>query len=346
MDSEYIPHSPVAQETMKALLAATNELAAVKPWEYIHAGHRVGLIDPKTDEKLLACFLGHVGDLKAVLIYRRNGLHHALSRPSETDLRVGLDCLKVELGLDLYANDYHLSLVQHIKSDVSPAKGWGWSRLQSFHPGMPSWLIDQTEAEQLQTLLPQLTGFAALFRQSVELKNTMESAENDYIAFLPKYIGSWPLQFEDLEWKKLECPPEIDTPYMPTEEQITQLRALKREKSAIYAYGNCLPKDKYIFFENGRPRYNRLHILHDCQQPILRAFCMTRDTEVFSDNTARGIIKAFLYREEYPETLVVDDRRYEIILATLCDALNIKLILAEKMEWLKETMDFVEEKHL
>src|SRR5271163_26851 len=104
MHSKHDPPPPIARETMLALLAATTEFAAAKPWEYMYDSDVVGLTDSKTGELRLATVLGNAGEVFGAVFYRRpSGLRWLLTTLNDPEDCVNaenigaMDALKVEL---------------------------------------------------------------------------------------------------------------------------------------------------------------------------------------------------------------------------------------------------------
>jgi hypothetical protein len=331
----------VASETMQALLTATTDFAAAKPWEIMADCDLVGLTDPITGETRQACVLGNAGEVFGAAFYRRaTGLRwilNALNGPEgslNADDFGGMDALKVELLQKNELLKEDLSLLKAL--DFKPAgRGPVWPQFQSAQPGWLPWFIDQKEAEQLLADLPRLNVFAAFFRNHPTLYDNREQSE---IPFLPNPMPNRPLQVEDLEWRPLIALPETFEPFKATGGQVEQLRSLKREPKATFEYGSRILIGSTVV-ERGRPCYSRLNLLVEHDNGFIMGFDLSLATDPFVECAGGGLLKTLVNGGSLPGTLLIDDNRLEPVLGPLCDILNMDLMLSEELAGLAEARD-------
>jgi len=181
---------------MLALLAATTEFAALKPWQDMADSDVVGLTDPVTGETRLGCILGNAGEVFGAAIYRGETgvrwLVNVLNGEADClhlDDAASMDALKIEL---LPKREMRKEDLSRLKSlDFKPkGKGLVWPQFQSVQPGWLPWFIDQTETEQLVADVPRLSSFATLFRQHPDLL-TIICPESSRSCPIPSLAGHW-----------------------------------------------------------------------------------------------------------------------------------------------------------
>jgi len=340
MNPELAPPPPIAPETMKALLAATSEFTAAIPWELMADCDLVGLADPKTEETRLASVLGNGGEVFGAVFYRRPaGLHwilNMLESPdfcADLDVMEGMDCLKVELVPKRYMLKEDLALLKKLNFKPS-ARGQGWPQFQSTVPGWMPWFIDQTEAEQLLTDLPRLTRFHELFRRNPDLYKDHLDGE---IPMLPNPMPDRPLVKADLEWRSFLSIPSPNEPFRPSDQQLTQLRSLKREPKFSCEYGCKIMPGSVV--EKGRPCFGRVSLMVDHQRGFVLGYELSLGTAPLSESAGLGLVTTLVKNGFLPGKLLIDDLRLEPILQPFCDALQIKLLLAYDLDFLTEAMD-------
>ncbi|MDB6108936.1 MAG: hypothetical protein JWR69_686 [Pedosphaera sp.] len=323
---------------MLSLLAATTEFAASKPWEYMFDSDVVGLIDPATGEMRLAAVLGHAGEVFGVAFYRRpSGLRWLLKILNDPDAGVDpedfsvLDASKVELVRKSELRKEELSLLNALNFKAA-GRGPVWPQFQSVQPGWLPWFIDQTEAQQLLSDLPRLTAFTSLFREHPDL---FENRPRGEIPFLPNPMPNRPLRVEDLEWRPLIAIPETFDGFQATNQQLAQLRALKRDKRAVYEYGHRLLLGSSVI-EQGRPCRSRVGLLVDHHDGLVLGFDLSLAPLPFAESAGMGLIEALMAGGSLPGTLLVDDHRLEPILGPLCAALDLRLKLSDELANLAE----------
>jgi hypothetical protein len=323
---------------MLALLAATTEFAALKPWQDMADSDVVGLTDPVTGETRLGCILGNAGEVFGAAIYRGETgvrwLVNVLNGEADClhlDDAASMDALKIEL---LPKREMRKEDLSRLKSlDFKPkGKGLVWPQFQSVQPGWLPWFIDQTETEQLVADVPRLSSFATLFRQHPDLFDDHLPGE---FPFLPHPIPSRPLELNDLNWRPIIPKPEVFEPFKATDEQLSQLRALKHEAGAAYEYGSRVVSGSTVL-EQGRRSYSRISLLVEQQRGLVLGFDMALASKPFGEAAGSGVVKAILAGGLLPGTLWIDDNRLEPILGQFCKLLNIKLRLSEELERLAE----------
>ena len=325
---------------MLALLAATTEFAAAKPWELMADCDLVGLTDPKTEETRLATVLGNGGEVFGAVIYRRaTGLHWILntldSLKSCTDMEVmeGMDCLKVEMVSKRELVKVELDLLNQLNFKPS-GKGLVWPQFQSTAPGWMPWHIDQTEAEQLLADLPRLTKFHDLFRRHPELyKNHMDGK----IPMLPNPMPDRPLVEADIEWRSFLSLPTPHQPFRASAQQLTQLRSLERVPKASCEYGCKIMPGAVV--ENGRPCFGRVSLLVEHQRGLVLGYELSLATAPLPESVGLGLVNTLVKNGFLPGKLLIDDLRLEPILQPFCAGLQIKLLLAYDLGFLTEAMD-------
>lgn len=344
MNPELAPPPPITRETMLALLAATTEFAAAKPWELMADCDLVGLTDSRTEEPRLASVLGNGGEVFGAVFYRRAaGLHwilntlNSLEFCTDLDVMEGMDCLKVELVPKRYMLKEDLALLKTL--NFKPAgKGQGWPQFQSTVPGWMPWFIDQTEAEQLLTDLPRLTKFHELFRRNPDLyKNHLAGK----IPMLPNPMPDRPLVEADLEWRSFLSIPTPHEPFRASDQQLTQLKSLKRESKVSCEYGCKIMPGSVL--ENGRPCFGRVSLLVEHQRGFVLGYELSLGTAPLSESAGQGLLTMLMKNGFLPGKLMIDDLRLEPILQPFCDALQIKLLLAYDLDFLTEATDSLSE---
>jgi hypothetical protein len=338
MNPKCAPPPAIARETMLALLAATTEFAAAKPWEYMCDSDVAGLIDPGTGEVRLVTVLGNAREVFGAVFYRRaSGLRwllNTLNDPEECANLEGIatmDSLKVEL---VRKNELPKEDLTALKAlDFKPAgKGLVWPQFQSVQPGWLPWFIDQTEAEQLLVDLPRLTSFTAFFRNHSDLFHDRPPSE---IPFLPNPMPNRPLEAKDLEWRPLIASPETFDPFKAGDEQLDQLRKLKREHKAAFEYGSRILIGSTVL-EKGRPCFSRISLLVEHGNGFMLGFDLSLATVPFVQCAGAALVKTLVHSGSLPGTILIDDNRLEPVLAALCDILNIDLVPSEELAGLAE----------
>ncbi len=324
----------IGRETRLALLAATSEFAAAKPWEYMCDSDVVGLGDPKTGEARLVTVLGNAREVFGAVFYRRaSGLRWllnalvALEDYTNLDSFAVMDALKVEL---VRKNELRKEDLTALKTlDFTPkGKGPVWPQFQSVEPGWQPWFIDQTEAEQLLVDLPRLTAFTTFFRDHSDLFHDRPPTE---IPFLPSPMPNRRLKAGDLEWRTLVASPEKFAPFKPTDEQLDQLRKLKREAKTAYEYGSRIMMGGAVL-EKGRPCFSRINLLVKRDSGIVLGFDLSLATIPFAECAGAGLVKTLVNGGFLPGTLLINDSRLVPILGVLCDVLKIDLVLSEGLD--------------
>ena len=325
---------------MKALLAATTEFAAAMPWEFMTDCDLVGLTDLKTEEIRLAAVLGNGGEVFGAVFYRRPaGLHwilntlDSLETCTDLDVMEGMDCLKVELVPKRLLLKEDLAVLKTL--NFKPAgKGQGWPQFQSTVPGWMPWFIDQTEAEQLLADLPRLTKFHELFRRNPDLyKNHLDGE----IPMLPNPMPDRPLVEADLEWRSFQSIPTPYEPFRASDQQLAQLRSLKREPKASYEYGCNIMAGSIL--ENGRPCFGRVSLLVEHQSGFVLGYELGLGTIPLSESAGQGLVSTLVKNGILPGKLLINDLRLEPMLQPFCDVLQIKLLLAYDLDFLTEATD-------
>ena len=325
---------------MKALLAATTEFAAAIPWELMADCDLVGLTDSKTEEIRLASVLGNGGEVFGAAFYRRPaGLHWILNAVdkleswADLDAMEGMDCLKVELISKRFMLKEDLNLLKTL--NFKPAgKGLVWPQFQSTAPGWLPWFIDQTEAEQLLADIPRLTKFHELFCRNPGLfKNRLD----DKIPMLPNPMPDRPLVEADLEWRSFLSIPAPYEPFRASDQQLTQLKSLKREPKVSWEYGCKIMPGSVL--ENGRPCFGRVSLIVEHQRGLVLGNELSLATAPLSESVGQGLATALVKNGFLPGKLLIDDLRLEPILQPFCAALQIKLLLAYDLDFLTEATD-------
>ena len=341
MNAKLAPPPQITRETMLALLTATTEFAAVKPWEVMADCDLVGLIDPVTGETRLTSVLGNGGEVFGAVFYRRaSGLRwilDALDSPEECmslEVMEGMDCLKVELIPKRYMLREDLALLKALNFKPT-GKGQAWPQFQSTTPGWMPWFIDQAESEQLLADIPRLTKFHALFRDHPKLFEDHLPGE---IPFLPHPTPDRPLVLEDLVWRPYLSIPEPYEPFRATEQRLAQLRSLERVPTSSYEYG-CKILSASSVLENGRPCYSRLSLLVEHRRGFVLGFELSLGPLPLSESAGQGLVNVLVKNGFLPGKILIDDSRLEPILQPLCDALKIKLLLACDLDALAEAMN-------
>jgi hypothetical protein len=345
MSSKLAPPPPVASETMRALLAATAEFAALKPWESMYNRHVVGLTDPVTGEIRLGSVLGNGGEVFGAAFYRRPaGLRWILGlldSPNESmslEALEGMDALKVELIPKRQMLKEDLDTLNVLNFRPS-GRGCVWPQFQSAQPGWLPWFIDQTEAEQLLADLPRLTSFSALFHNQSTLFDDRAPAE---IPFLPDPMPSRPLQVEDLDWRLLVASPEPCDRFQATDEQLAQLRSLHRVPTAAYEYG-CSLMPGHAVLEKGRRCYSRIGLLVEHRRGLVLGFDVSLGTASLVESAGVGLVKTLLQNGLLPGKILVSGNRLERILEPLCAVLHIEITLSDPLPALAAAMASVGE---
>lgn len=323
---------------MLALLAATTEFAAAKSWEYMCDSDVFGLTDPRTGEVRLVTVLGNAREVFGAVFYRRaSGLRwllNTLNDPEEgpnLENVADMDALKVEL---LRKNELPKEDLTVLKAlDFKPAgKGLVWPQFQSVQPGWLPWFIDQAEAEQLLADLPRLTSFTTLFRNHSDLFHDRPPSE---IPFLPNPMPNRPLEVKDLEWRPLIASPETFDPFKAGDEQLDQLRKLKREPEAAFEYGSQILMGSTVL-EKGRPCYSRINLLVEHDNGFLLGFDLSLAPVPFNECAGKGLVETLVKSGSLPGTILIDDNRLEPVLGPFCDILNIDLLPSEELAGLAE----------
>jgi len=345
VNSKLAPPPLVASETMRALLAAAAEFAALKPWESMYNRHIVGLTDPVTGETRLGSVLGNAGEVFGAVFYRRPaGLRWVLGLmacPDESmslEAFEGLDALKVEFVPKRQMFKKDLDTLNALNFKPS-GRGSVWPQFQSVQPGWLPWFIDQTEAEHLLADLPRLTLFSALLHNQSTLFDDRAPAE---IPFLPSPMPSRSLQVEDLDWRPLVASPEPCSWFQATDEQLAQLRSLPRAPAAAYEYG-CSLMPGHAVLEKGRRCCSRIGLLVEHRRGLVLGFDVSLGTASLVESAGAGLVKTLVQSRFLPGEILISGKRLEPILEPLCAVLHIELILSEPLSALAAAMASVGE---
>lgn len=339
--SKFAPPPPVAPDTWRALLAAASTLAAEKPWESMYDSDVVGLLDPITGEKRVACILGNAGQVFGAVFYRgAAGLRwilEVLNEPPDAPEFAnaeGIDCLKLEFVPKRELTPPDLEMVKG--AGFKPAgRGNVWPQFRSASPGWHPWYIDQTEADQFLSDLPRLTAFCRLFRAQADLFAGRAPAE---IPFLPAALPDRPLRVEDLDWQPLIALPSSNfAPFAAPEEQLAQLRALHPVPTSTFEY-ECALLPGGSFLENGRPCYGRLSLLVDHRRGLVLGLDVSSGASPRGEAAGRGLVKTLVGNGFMPGNLMIRDAKLEPVLAPLCAALGIRLKVSARLKGVEDAV--------
>jgi hypothetical protein len=281
---------------MRALVAATADFAAVKPWEYICDCDVVGLIDPVAKETRIGCVLGNAGEVFGAVFYRRAaGLRwilKMLESPADVlngEALEGMDALKVEFVPKHEISKADMAALRAVDFKAS-GKGSAWPQFQSAEPGWLPWFINQKEAEQMLADLPRLTLFSKLMRENPAL--FADRTPHD-IPFLPDPMPSGPLRVEDLNWRPLVAQSESCVSFQASSEQLAQLQTQPRAPKTTYEY-DCSIAHGGAILQNGRPCFSRISLLVEQRRGIVLGFELSLGTETLTESTGRGLVKTLL----------------------------------------------------
>lgn len=334
------PPPPVAPETWRALLAAADDFAALKPWAFTYDTDAIGLIDPVTGETRIAAVLGNAGEVFAAVFYRRAGLRWILamldeaSDPEDLNNADGIDCLKVEFvpKRELWKEDLAMLKANAFK----PAgKGAIWPQFRSAEPGWHPWYLNQTEAEQLLADLPRLTAFCRLYKDHPDLFDERAATE---IPFLPTVLPDRPLTPKDLDWRTLSVPPLTGfAPFQAPADQLANLRALPRQLGLACEF-DCLILPGGSFLENGRPCFGRYSLLVEKQRGLVIGMDVASGALTPGQAAGSTLIKALLTLPGLPEQIFIRGSRLRPVLQPLCDELKIHLRPASSLPLLEEAL--------
>ncbi len=342
------PPPPVAPETWRALLDATANFAALKPWEHIFDSDVVGLIDPITAETRIGSVLGNAGEVFAAVFYRRAGVRWILQMLQDTpDLGDfnnvdSMDTLKIEFvpKHELWKED--LAMLR--AADFKPqGKGHVWPQFRSMEGGWHPWHINQAEAEQLLADLPRLTAFCKLFEKNPDLFDDRAPTE---IPFLPSPLPERPLGPDDLDWRPLLPPPATGLdPFEPSAADVEKLSALKREPGGEFEFDSS-PLPGGSFIENGRPCFGRFSLLVESKIGIILGAEFQSAALTPGEAAGRGLVKALQMGGRLPGTILIGGTRLQPVLQPICDALQIRLMPVSSLPALDEAIHSLSEQML
>ena len=333
MTSKLAPPPAIARDTLVALIAATQEFAAARPWEIMADCDVVGLTDSVTGGIRLALVLGNGGEVFGAAFYRRatgirwllNALHSSEDCLSLESVE-GIDAIKVELVPKYQMLKGDLELLKTVNFKPS-GQGRGWPQFQSSKPGWVPWFVDQAEAEQLLSDIPRLTKFHALFRQHPNLFSEHLRGE---IPFLPSPMPARPLVMEDLDWRPVVVASEPVEPFKFTEQQLTSLKSLQHVPTSSFEFG-CSVMPGSSVLEQGRPCYTRISLLVEHRRGIMLYFELSLSTMPFSECVGLGLVNTLVKNGFLPGKILIDDQRLEPILKPLCLSAGIKLTLSKEL---------------
>src|SRR5882724_3699705 len=285
----------VAPETWRALIAASTDFAALKPWEFTYDTNAVGLINSATGETRIACVLGNAEEVFAAVFYRRNGLRWILSALSDTsdlgDLAQAedMDFLKLEFVPKRELSKADLAVLKIANFKVN-GKGSVWPQFRSAEPGWHPWHLNQTEADELLIALPRLTSFCKMLNDHPHLFDGRDATE---IPFLPPAFPDRPLTPEDLDWRPLLAPPLIvESCHIPAD-QLKRLSSLKHDPKLTCEFDSTLlPGGSFI--ENGRPCFGRFSLLVEKRRGLVLGMSVQNGAIQPGEAAGRGLIEALL----------------------------------------------------
>jgi hypothetical protein len=335
------PPPPVAPESWRALVAASADFAALRPWEFADESDAVGLVDSVTGEIRIGHVLGNGGEVFAAVFYRRAGVRWILSMLGETyepdDLNNadGMDCLKVEFvsKRELWKEDLDVLKAAGFKPT---GKGPVWPQFRSSEPGWHPWHINQAEAEQLLADLPRLSAFCKLYEEQSGLFEDRAPTETP---FLPATLPDRPLMPGDLDWRPLILPPVTGfEPFQIPAAELENLRALKRAPGLACEF-DCTMMPGGSFEENGRPCFGRISLLVEKQRGLVIGMDVQSGGLTPGEAAGRSLIKALLMAKALPEKLFIGGSRLQPVLEPLCNELQIQLWPVSSLPALQEAVE-------
>jgi len=340
MTSKPAPPPAIARDTLVALIAATTEFAAAKPWEIMADCDVVGLTDSVTGGIRLALVLGNGGEVFGAAFYRRTtGIRWLLNalHSSEDCLSLeaveGIDAIKVELMTKRELLKGDLELLKTVNFKPS-GQGRVWPQFQSSIPGFMPWFVDQAEAKQLLADIPRLTKFHALFCQH---PNLFEEHLPGEIPFLPCPMPARPLVVTDIDWRPVVVTPESFEPFAFTGQQLAKLKSLEPVPTSSFEFGfSVMPGSSVL--EHGRPCYSRISLLVEHRRGIVLGFELSLSTVPLSQTLGLGLVNTLVKNGFLPGKILINDKRLEPILKPLCSSAGIKLTLSKELAALAEAM--------
>jgi len=327
-------------ETWRALLSASSDFSALKPWEFVYDCEPVGLIDPVTGETCIGNVLGNAGEVFSAIFYRREGLRWILSmladpvEPEDINLADGIDCLQVEFVTkrELWKED--LAALKSV--GFKPVgRGMVWPQFRTFEPGWHPWHINETEAGQILADLPRLTSFCRLL---MDHRGLFENRDPTEIPFLPRTLPDRPLVPEDLDWRPLLVPPSTGLePFQASTDQLDELRALKRSASFACEF-DCTMLPGGSFLKNGRPCFGRFSLLVERKHGSVVGMDMASGAIATGEAAGHALVKALLMAQQLPETIYIGGERLQPVLQPLCDQLKITLRVVGSLPMLDQAV--------
>ena len=230
------PEIPI--ETWRALYEAADTLGELRLWECMGDSELLGVDDPHTDGPVLGAVMGGLGEVFGIALHHgpaalRWVIELATHDEPDVDLEefLSIAVVKVEFVPKSELSPEDKRRVKALGFAPRGGPRGKWPLFQSHRPGYLPWHIDESDARLLLHALPRLTALGAAVRPLYENDDDFSS---DGFAFYPKDRAPGPLRLDEVEWRRVEAPPEPPAASFSVDEvTVAILAKLPRQPSVV-----------------------------------------------------------------------------------------------------------------
>ncbi len=328
----YLPPG-LPPELARPLVAATQRVAELKPWEFMADLHLIGVRDEVTGELHVASVLGALREVFGVIFYRGavglRYIHKMALEPVGPDPEVvieALDYLQVEWTSkkELRRTDQETLA----NAGFTPmGRGRVYPRFSSCQPGWFPWFPTETEVRQLTDFIQKVNRFARLFEKDLSLYENHPAGEVPVVP--PGSEDS--LRPEHLEW--LPLAPEPTTPPEPvflSAEDQAALKALPVRSDCVFEMvARLMPELSFFDEKANRPVCGRIGLLCDRASFYILSSQIAHGTAPLRELAGKIIIQGLLTAKARPAAIHVDSKPLLEVVRPAAESLGVPVRLEE-----------------
>ena len=252
-----VPEIPT--ETWRALYEAADALSELRLWECMGDAELLGVDDPHTDGPVLGAVMGALGEVFGIALHYgpaalRWVIELATNDAPDVDLNefLSIAVVKVEFVPKGELPPEDKRRVKALGFTPRGGPRAKWPLFQSHRPGYLPWHIDENDARLLLHALPRVAALGTAVRPLYESDDDFHS---NGFAFFPKDRAPGPLRLDEVEWRRVEPPPELPPASFSVDEvtaailaKLPQQPSVVLEVEAFCGVGSIAKGG-----ENGRP---------------------------------------------------------------------------------------------
>ena len=325
-----IPEIPL--ETWRELYEAADALGGLRLWECMGDSELLGVDDPSVDGPVLGAVMGGLGEVFGIALhYGPAGLRWVIELATSDEPDVDMDeflaiaVVKVEFVPKGELPPEDKRRMKALGFAPGGGRGAKWPVFQSHRPGYLPWHIDETDARLLLHALPRLTALGATVRPLYENDDVFPS---DGFAFFPKDRAPGPLRLDEVEWRRVESPPEPPPASFSMDEVTAAILAkLPRQPSMVLEVeAFCGVSSIADGSENGRPWVVKAALAAESESGIIAALELgNAPDDALEAIAGRGLVAAMKALGVRPGAVHLKSRRAAESLAALAAQLGIPL---------------------